>query len=141
MRKIKEISDVGAIKNAEYNDAAGGQKMIIVEPVVKAAVIATDTYQIGSYVKVTGTSYTLNLLGKDYSTSENYRPGNIAAQAGNVYLCKTETTGTFDSSKWELKSVKVIGPVTISAGALVSTGPWHNTVSAIGYICEDETRF
>ena len=141
MRRSKEIIDHSVLANIEHNDAAGAKKVIAVEPVVLKAVVATDFYQFGSIVKVTGTTYTLNLLGKDYNTGNSYVKGEIVAQGGNIYSCISATTGTFDATAWELKAVQSIGPVTITAGAVVSCGKYHNTVSAIGFLCEDGSSF
>lgn len=141
MRKNRELMDEGALANVEHNDASGAKKVVVVEPVVKSAVIATDTYPFGSLVKVTGTTYTLDLLNKAYSSSISYVKGELVTQGGFVYLCTNNTTGTFDAQSWSQKSAKSIGPVTITAGAVVCCGEWHNTVSAIGFLCEDASLF
>jgi hypothetical protein len=141
MRKSKEIMDEGGIANITYNDQAGGKKVIIVEPVVKSAVLSTDSVPFGSYVKVTGTSYTLDMIQKAYNTGASYNKGEIVTSGGFVWICIAATTGTFDSTKWENKAAKSIGPVSISAGALVSVGQWHNCVTAAGFLIEDSSKF
>jgi hypothetical protein len=141
MRKSKEIMDVDGIANIIYNDQAGGKKVIIVEPVVKSAVLSTDSVPFGSYVKVTGTSYTLDMILKAYNTGSSYSKGEIVTSGGFVWFCIEATTGTFDATKWENKAAKSIGPVSISAGALVSVGQWHNCVTAAGFLIEDSSKF
>jgi hypothetical protein len=141
MRKNKEIMDEGSIANVTYNDQAGGKKVIIVEPVVKSAVLSTDAVPFGAYVKVTGTSYTLDMINKVYNSSYIYSVNEVVTSGGFVWLCKESTTGTFDATKWENKAVKSIGPVSISAGAVVSVGQWHNCVTAAGFLIEDSSKF
>ena len=141
MRKIKEIMDVDALSNVEHNDASGAKKVIIVEPVVLKAVTATDIYPFGSLVKVTGTAYTLNVLNKNYDPANSYVKGEIVAQGSFVWLCVSPTTGTFDSNAWENKAPQSIGPVAVVAGSVVCCGQWHNTVSAIGFLCDDGSIF
>jgi hypothetical protein len=139
-RKNKSVQDMGLLENVVYNESAGAKKVIIIEPVVKAAVGSSDSYAFGSYVKVTGTAYTLDCLGKAYDTSKTYRRGDLVTQSSNVYISNTDgVTGTFDASHWTLMSAKSIGPVTITAGAVVCVGKWHNTVSVAGFLIEEES--
>ena len=143
-RVHKSGADFGDINNVVYNDHAGADKVIIVEPVVKKAVLATDTYPFGSYVKVTGTTYTLDLLNHAYNPASFYKTGAMVTNGGNVYVANpldsNPITGAFDASKWTLVSTKQIGPVTITAGSVVCCGKYHNTVGAAGFLIEDDTE-
>lgn len=140
VRNVKTRQDLGSIEAIKYNDAAGAGKVILVEPVVKKAVSAGEKVGAGKYVKVTGTSYTLDLLDKAYDSGSEYQKGDVVTQSGDIYLCMQDNvTGTFDASKWKKVAPKQVGPVTITAGAVVNTGRWHNTVSVAGFLVDDET--
>lgn len=137
-RRTGKNTDPASIEVIEYNEATGSRKIMIVEPVVKKAVIATDSYPFGSFVKVTGTTYTLDCLGRAYSPTNTYRKNSIVTQGGFVYLAKEDgITGAFNTSKWRKVANKTVGPVSIGAGSLVCTGRWHNSVSAIGFLIDE----
>jgi hypothetical protein len=139
-RKNKSVQDIGLLENVVYNESAGAKKIIIIEPVVRSAVGASDSYAFGSYVKVTGTTYTLDCLGKAHSSSVVYRRGDLVTVTTTIYVANQDNvTGTFDASKWAAVSTKQIGPVTITAGSVVCVGKWHNTVSVAGFLVEDES--
>lgn len=140
VRKVKARQDLGAIEAAEYNDAAGAKKVFIVEPPVTRAVGASENVGAGKYVKVTGTSYTLDLLDKAYDAGETYQLGDIVTNGGNVYIAtQDEITGAFDASKWRKVATKQVGPVTVAAGSIVCTGRWHNSVTGAGFLVDDES--
>lgn len=140
VRRTQAKQDLGAIDSIKYNDAAGADKVIIVEPVVSRAVAGGENVGAGKYVKVTGTSYTLDLVGRVYDTSINYQKGDVVSQGTDIYLCMNDNvTGAFDASKWKRVAPKQIGPVTITAGSVVCTGRWHNTVTAAGFLVDDES--
>ena len=140
LRRISETQDLGAIESIKYNDPAGAGKVIIVEPVVVKAVAGSENVGAGKYVKITGTSYTLDLLGKAYSAAATYQKGDIVTEAGFVYLAQADNiTGAFDASKWKKSADKVIGPVTIVAGSVVCTGRWHNSVTTAGFLVDDDS--
>ena len=140
LRKTNANQDLGAIESIVYNDAAGAKKIIIVEPVVIRTVTGAENIGPGKYVKVTGTSYTLDLVDKAYSASSQYQKGDVVTESGNVYLAQQDNiTGTFDASKWSRVAIKSIGPITITAGSVVCTGRWHNTVSANGFLVDDDS--
>ena len=139
-RKTLANQDLGAIESIVYNDAAGAKKFIQIEPVVKRAVTGAENVGAGKYIKVTGTSYTLDLVGRAYDANATYQKGDVVTQAGSVWKCeKDQVTGTFDAINWTEVSAKQIGPVTITAGAVVCTGRWHNTVSVDGFLVEDDS--
>jgi len=141
-RKPDSFNDINTISDVTYNEASGAKKVMIIEPVVTKAVIATDSYDFGSYVKVTGTTYTLDCLGKAHSALSTYNIGDIVTTGGFIYRAtENKISGVFNASSWIQVSSKVIGPISISAGAVVSTGRWHNTVSAIGFLVEDPSVF
>ncbi|HUV84077.1 MAG TPA: hypothetical protein VMV86_00115, partial [Methanosarcinales archaeon] len=140
IRNADSRQDLGALEAISYNDAAGAKKFILIEPVVKRPVAGNEIVGPGKYVKVTGTSYTLDLLGKAYAPASNYKKGDIVTEAGDVYMAQEDNvTGTFDASKWRKVALKVVGPVTIVAGAAVSTGRWHNTVTTAGFLVDDNS--
>lgn len=141
-RKASGQIDLGTIEDIEHNKSTGARKVMIVEPVIKRAVLATDHYDFGSYVKVTGTSYTLDCLGRAYDPLKTYNIGDIVTNGGFVYQAnENNVTGAFDATKWKKVADKVIGPIPVSAGAVVSTGKWHNTVSAAGFLIDDDSIF
>lgn len=141
IRNADSRQDIGAIDAITYNDATGAWKTIIVEPVVKRAVSGGEIVGPGKYVKVTGTSYTLDLLGKAYSASITYKRGDVVTESGDIYMAlEDDVTGTFDASKWRKVAPKQVGPVTITAGAVVCTGRWHNTVTGAGFLVDDNSE-
>jgi len=133
-------TDPASIEVIEYNEASGSRKVMIVEPVVKKAVIATDSYSFGSFVKVTGTAYTLDCLGKAYNVALVYNRNSLVTNGGFVYLAQEDgITGAFDATKWIKIADKVVGPVTVTAGSVVSCGKYHNSVSAIGFLIDEDS--
>lgn len=142
VRNTKARQDLGASQNIKYNDYAGADKVILVEPVVLRPVAGGEAVGAGKYVKVTGTSYTLDLVGRAYDTGTVYQKGDIVSQATDIYLCNQDSvTGTFDVSKWTKVAPKQVGPVTIAAGSVVCTGQWHNTVTVAGFLVADDSDF
>jgi hypothetical protein len=140
VRRVKARQDLGAIEAIAYNDAAGAKKVIIVEPPVIKAVLASENVGPGKLVKVTGASYTLDLLGKAYDAGATYQRGDVVTNGASVYMAQQDNiTGAFDASLWKEVADKVVGPVTIAAGTIVSTGRWHNTVTGAGFLVDDES--
>lgn len=140
VRRTKARQDLGAIESIKYNDATGADKVIIIEPVVKRAVAGGEIVGAGKYVKVTGASYTLDLLGKVYDVAGTYQKGDVASQGADIYMALEDNiTGVFDATKWRKVAPKQVGPVTIVAGSVVCTGRWHNTVTAAGFLVDDES--
>jgi hypothetical protein len=141
-RSIKKSIDVDSLLNIQHNDYSGSCKVMIVEPVVVRAVTSAEKLPHGSYIKVTGTTYTLDLLGSAYSSGTIYAQGQLVTQGGFIYECnKDGTTGTFDAQFWEKRAVQQIGPVAITAGAVVSVGPWHNSATAAGFLVADDAKY
>jgi len=141
IRSTRERQDLGSIEAIKYNDPAGSGKMIIIEPVVKRPTILNEIVGPGSYVKVTGTSYTLDLLGRAYDVSKTYLKGDIVSSGADIYMAlEDKITGAFDVTKWRRVAPKQIGPVTIVAGAVVCTGRWHNSVTGAGFLVDDNSE-
>lgn len=133
--------DPFSIINEQYNEATGASKQIIVEPVVKNAVDANTQIPFGSYVKVTGTSYTLRLLGKAYDPNKHYKRNDMVAQAGRIYIAQEDgITGAFDATRWANVAPETVGPVAINAGAVVCCGRYHNNVNAAGFLIDDDSE-
>jgi hypothetical protein len=132
--------DAGSIANEVYNEAAGANKVMIVEPVVTKAVIAGEILPFGSYVKVTGTSYTLKLLNKAHNPATSYRRNDIVVQAGVIYVAEEANTGAFNVSQWRAVALETVGPVTIAAGAVVCNGKYHNNINAAGFLVDDDSE-
>lgn len=140
-RSADSQQDLGAIPAIRYNDAAGADKIIIVEPVVVKAVAAVDIVGSGKYVKITGNTYTLDLKGRAYDPTKTYQKGDVVTETTDIYLClEDRVTGTFDASKWRKVAPKTVGPVAITAGSVVCTGRWHNAVSVAGFLVDDSSQ-
>jgi len=150
MRAIKEIfkrvtveyvKDIMSIFNEAYNESAGALKHFIVEPVVKRAVTQNEILPFGSYVKVTGTTYTLRLLGKAHDANRVYRINDLAVKASKVYIAiEDKVTGTFNVEKWREVADESVGPITLVAGSVVCNGKYHNNVNAAGFLVEDDSE-
>jgi hypothetical protein len=141
-RSNQSVKDLGSIANEVYNEGSGAYKMMIVEPLVVRAVGANDIITEGSYVKVTGTTYQLRRLGNAYNSSTTYRKGQTAVNAGNIYLAEEDyITGTFDITKWRYLAPETVGPITVVAGSVVTSGPYHNNVNAAGFLVADSAPF
>lgn len=133
--------DLGSIAAHRWNDTTGADKVIVVEPVVKRAVLANEVVGAGQLVKVTGTTYTLDLLGRAYDVAKTYQKGDVVTSGAVVYLAmQDQITGVFDATKWKNVAPKQVGPVTIVAGAVVGTGRWHNTVTGAGFLVDEDSQ-
>lgn len=140
MRNFKTRQDLGSIDGIKYNDAAGADKVIVVDPPIKRAVGAGEAVGAGKYVKITGTSYTLDLINRDYDSSKTYQRGDVVAQSTDIYMALGDgITGSFDTSKWRKVAPKQISSIPVNAGDVVTTGRWHNTVSVAGFLVDDES--
>ena len=138
----RDVIDPHQIANGYYNEPAGAIKMIQMEPVIKAPVGANDQIPFGSYVRVTGTSYQLRLLGKDFSTTKTYRQYDIVAQDGFVWTANEHlNAGAWDATKWTRLAPATVGPITVAAGSVVSCGRYHNNVNAAGFLIDDDSTF
>ena len=137
------IKDMASIANEVFNESSGSNKVMIVEPVVLSPVIATTQIPAGSYVKITGTSYTLDLLGKAHDPAKSYKVNAIVTQGGNIYALEADyiPAKAFDvADGWKLLTTKQVGPVTVVAGSTVCVGKYHNCVTAIGFLVDDDSE-
>lgn len=140
IRNISARQDSGATDSIKYNDSAGADKVIIIDPPIKKAVGAGEVVGPGAYVKITGTSYTLDLINRAYDTSKTYQKGDVVTQGSDIYMAMQDSiTGTFDSSKWKKVAPKQISSIPVNAGDTVTTGRWHNTVTVAGFLVDDRS--
>ncbi len=158
--ELRELIDTGTVgaKTVTITDpsgllddqsAAGGDATDLADSGEGDGVVATfsggssnagATVGAGKYVKVTGTAYTLDLLGRAYDSSKEYGKGDIVSHITSIYKANEDMiTGAFDVSKWTKVADKTIGPVTIVAGAVVCTGRWHNSVTEAGFLVDDKS--
>jgi len=139
-RTVKTKQDLGSIPAIKYNDAAGADKIVIVEPVVKRAVAGGEAVGAGKYVKVTGAAYTLDLIGRAYAVATIYQKGDVVSNGADIYMALQDgITGAFDATKWRRVAPKAVGPVAIAAGSVVCTGRWHNSVTEAGFLVDDDS--
>ena len=136
------IKDPASILNEVYNEPTGSNKVMIVEPVVLSAVISTTQIPAGSYVKITGTTYTLDLLGKAHDPSKPYARNSIVTTGGNIYVAETDIVAKAFAvaDGWKLITTKTVGPVTVVAGSVVCVGKYHNCVTAAGWLVDDDSE-
>jgi len=140
IRRVRARQDIGAQESIRYNDATGADKVIIVEPAIARPVAAAEPIGSGKYVKVTGASYTLDALGKAYVPANTYQIGDVVENGGFIYIAdKDDITGAFDATQWRKVAPKTVGPIAITAGSVVTTGRWHNTVTVAGFLVDDES--
>jgi hypothetical protein len=140
-RQIRsDVKDTHSINNEVYNEPSGANKIMIVEPVVVAPVLATALLPFGSYVKVTGTSYTLQLLNKAHNPAVKYRRNDMVTQAGRVYVAEVENIGAFNIEQWRDVAPATVGPITVVAGSVVCNGKYHNNINAAGFLVDDDTE-
>ena len=135
------VQDFGEMASNRYNEMAGADKVMIVQPDIEKATIADDDVGAGRYIKVAATGvYNLSCINKAHSKTRRYLVGDIAVNAGSVYMCNTDgTIGDFDTTKWEKKALSVISSIPCNAGDIISTGMWHNSISVAGFLVADDT--
>lgn len=143
-RSNKIAKDAGAIANESYNEASGSSKIMIIEPDIKGAYVASSAIGAGKLIKVTlGGVYSLEMVGRAFSAAISYRRGNVVTEAGKVYVCDisegTVALGVFDSEQWTAVADAVIAGIPCEAGDIVSTGRFHNAISVAGFIVEDDS--
>lgn len=145
-QRSSQISkDAGAICNETFNEAAGVVKMMIVEPDIKSAYVASTPVGAGKLIKITAAGvYDLEMIGKAFSASVSYKKGNVVVEAGKVYVCDIPENkvalGSFNSEQWTCVADAVISGIPNSAGDVVSTGRWHNAISVAGFVVEDDSE-
>lgn len=141
-RKTVNQEDFGSMAAHNYNEPTAAKKIMIIEPVVIKAVTGAENVGFGKYVKVTGTSYTLDCVDKAYDSNKTYRKGDVVTNGTSIYMATEDNiTGTFDATHWQKVADKQIGPIAVVAGSTVCTGRWHNTVTANGFLVDDESFF
>jgi len=144
-RKLKQIWDMEHIQNVIYNESAGAQKNITVEPVPKKAYVANDPAGFGVYIKVaTGTTaYGMDCIGRAHSAASVYRRGDVVTQGANVYVANKDIpiAKAFDTEDWSKVAPKQILNIPTYGGAVVSTGKWHNAVNVSGFLLDDESVY
>jgi len=143
-RVFKMTWDMDYIQNAIYNDAAGAQKGINVQPVIKKAYAANEQVPFGSYVKITGGGvYSQVCVGKAHDPAKTYRRGDVVTEAGDVYVANQDITNAhaFAAGEWTKVAPATIAGIPNAAGDVVCTGKYHNAISVAGFLCEDETTY
>lgn len=144
-RKLKQIWDMEHIQNVIYNEAAGAQKNITVEPVVKKATLANEIVGFGAYIKVaTGTTgYGMDCLGRAHDPNKTYRRGDIVTQGADIYVANQDINNAhiFDAEEWTKVAPKQILAIPTYGGAVVSTGKWHNAITVAGFLLDDESTY
>ena len=108
--KISELSEALQINNDAvfpYSQDNGGTDATFKGTVVQIARKANEgvdfTNLETSNKKIVGAiNQTLNNFAEEYDTTETYNTGDPTLYNGTLYKCKANnTTGTWDSSKWE----------------------------------------
>ena len=141
IRNAGTRQDLGSIEAIAYNDAAGAKKVMLVDAPIKRTVSINEIVGAGKFVKITGTSYTLDLLGRAYSSSLFYVKGDVVTESTSVYMALEDNiTGTFDATKWTKVADKQIASIPVAAGTVVTTGRWHNSVSVAGFLVDDSSE-
>lgn len=143
-RVFKQVKDVDHIQNCIYNEAAGSQKGINIEPVIKDVYTANTQVEFGAYIKLAAgtTVYTVSCIGKDYSATATYRIADIVVQGGRVYQANQDINhpGAFDAAKWTDVAPAVIAGIPVDGVATISVGKWHNSVNVGGFLVDDDTK-
>ena len=68
--------DLGMAGISKYNEAAGADKVIIVEAAIERAVLADEIVGAGKLVKVAAAgTYDLKLLGRGFDATKDYQKG------------------------------------------------------------------
>lgn len=148
-RKLKQIWDVETITNVVYNEAAGAQMNLNVEPVIVDVYAANAQVEFGSYIKVAAgtTAYSVDCVGKAYDTAyANYRRGDLVTDGGFVWIANQDfapgvAAGAFDTNKWTKVAPKTIAAIPVSGGATICVGKYHNSVNVNGFLVDDTSFF
>lgn len=142
---MDSVKDLGAVGSEVYNEAAGANKVMIVQPDIKGPYAANTKIGQGRLVKITAAGvYSLVATGIDYDPTASYVYGSVAVQDGSVWVMSESklnqvVTGTFDAQYWSKVAPAVIAGIPNAAGDVVSTGRWHNSINVAGFIVEDDT--
>lgn len=148
-RKLKQIWDLEHIGNVIYNEAAGAQMNLNVEPVVINTYTANTQVDFGSYIKVAAgtTAYSVDCVGKAYDTTyTNYRRGDLVTQGSDIYIANQDfvsgvAAGAFDAEKWVKVAPKTIASIPTTAGAVVCVGKYHNSINVNGFLVHDTSFY
>lgn len=143
-RSAKTSKDSGAIANELYNEAAGANKVMIVEPDIKGVYVGNTPVGAGKLIKVAASGvYKLEMIGRDFSASTSYKKGNVMANGTKVYVCDipegTVAIGAFNSEQWTAVAERTISGIPCLIGDIISTGRFHNAIDVAGFLVEDET--
>jgi hypothetical protein len=87
-------------------------------------------------------TYIASIDGNKLKYNKTYRKGDVVTNGTSIYMATEDNiTGTFDATHWQKVADKQIGPIAVVAGSTVCTGRWHNTVTANGFLVDDESFF
>ena len=135
--------DLGSAEINEHNEAAGAKKVMIIQPDIVAAYVADTPIGAGKLIKITAAgTYDLKCIGRAFSAASTYGAGDIAVEAGFVYMANFDIKQpkAFDAADWRKVSAEVIAGIPNAAGDVVPTGRWHNEISVAGFEAEDDTE-
>ena len=144
-RSSSKSHDSASVDNSVYNEAAGGNKVIVIQPDIKGLYVANSPIGAGKLIKiaVAGT-YDLVMAGKAFSAATAYKKGSVVVNTGSVYVCdiaeSEKAFGAFDPEQWTKVAPATIAGIPNAAGDVISTGRWHNSISVAGFIVEDDTN-
>lgn len=141
-RVVKTRQDLGSITAIQYNDSAGAQKNLDVIPAPLRTTTAGENVGPGKLVKIAAVLYDLELKGKAYDVSATYQVGDIVTRSTFVYLNSqpVEKPEAFDAVKWIKKASALIEDIPSISGDIVTTGRWHNSVSVVGFLIDDDSK-
>lgn len=142
-RAFKMTWDMEHIQNGIYNDAAGSQKGLHIQPVPKSTYTGGTQVGFGSYIKIsaaTGT-YDMTCVGKAYSAASSYRIGDVVTQGGDVYVAFLDIKNpeAFNADHWKKVAPASITGIPHVLGDTVSTGRYHNAISVNGFLIDDDS--
>lgn len=149
-RKLKQIWDVDHIQNVIYNEAAGAQMNLDVEPVVKDTYAANTQVTFGTYIKIglgELSSYTVDCVGKAYDSAyQQYRRGDIVTNGSDIYIANQDfvsgiAAGAFDAEKWTRVAPKTIAGIPVAPGDVVCVGKYHNSIDLDGFVVDDTSFY
>ena len=141
-RVVRSRQDLGSIPAIQYNDSAGAQKNVSVQPAPLRPTTAGENVGPGKLIKIGAAVYGLELKSKAYSAASTYQIGDIVTEAGKVYMNTqpVDTPEAFDATKWLEKADAVIAGIPSVSGDIVTTGRWHNSVSVVGFLIDDDSK-
>jgi len=142
-RSFKKVSDVDEIQNCIFNEAAGVQKVMNIEPVIKDVYSANDSVPFGSYIKLASgtTDYTVSCVGKDHNPNSKYQIAQIVVEGGQVYVANKDIKNpkAFDVQDWTRVAPATIAGIPVDGASTICVGKWHNSINVSGFLVEDDT--